>query len=40
MDRYWEQLQVSVVFFGNEFSSFLDAEVASQLSSDDLRNVR
>ena len=34
-NRYWEQLQVSIVFPGNEFSSFL----GSQLSSDHFRNV-
>ena len=28
-----------VLFPGDEFSSFLDVEVASQLNSDDLRNV-
>ena len=39
MSRYREQLQVSIVFPGNEFSSFLDAKVTSQLNSDDLRNV-
>ena len=36
MSRYWERLQVSIVFPGNEFSSFL----SSQLRSDDFRNVR
>ena len=36
MSRYREQLQVSIVFSGNEFSSFL----GSQLSSDDFRNVK
>ena len=35
MSRYREQLQVSIVFPGNEFSSFL----SSQLSFDNFRNV-
>ena len=35
MSRYWERLQVSIVFPGNEFSSFL----SSQLSFDNFRNV-
>ena len=40
MSRYWEQLQVSIVFLGNDFLIFLDAKVTSQLNSDDLRNIR
>ena len=27
MSRYWEKLQISIVFFGNKFSSRLDTEV-------------
>ena len=33
--RYWEQLQVSMVFPGNRFLSFL----SSQLSFDNFKNV-
>ena len=40
MSRYREQLQVSIVFPGNEFSSFLNAKVTSQLNSDNFRNVK
>ena len=40
MSRYREELQVFIVFPGNEFSSFLDAKVTSQLNSDDLSNIR
>ena len=36
MSRYREQLQVSIVFPGNKFSSFL----GSQLSSDNFSNVK
>ena len=39
MSSYREQLQVSIVFPGNKFLSFLDAKVTTQLNSDDLRNV-
>ena len=43
MPFYDEQVLVgttgSIVFPDNKFSSFLDAAVASQLNSDDLRNV-
>ena len=35
MSRYWERLQVSIVFPGNKFSSFF----SSQLRSDNFRNV-
>ena len=40
MSRYRKELQVFIVFPGNEFSSFLDSKVTSQLNSDDLSNVR
>ena len=29
MSRYWEELQVPIVFLGNEFSSLLDGKVSS-----------
>ena len=28
MSRYWEQLQISILFPGNKFSSFFDAKLA------------
>ena len=40
MSRYWEQLQISIIFFGNKFSSFHDAKVANQLCLDDFKNAK
>ena len=40
MSRYWEQLQVSIVFLGNKSFSFpMSKWPTRQLSSNDLRNV-